>query len=486
MRRLWPLRLVEATPLVIAALLVAVWLVVPAEMRNVSALANIDPRYITAGMTLPDPTYEALIALDQSASPGGTVNAPTPGVRLLTMATLVKADLMRRPWRFYDGSGAIAPMAIPADDGAFGQLKKFESQNGSRVIAYVVPPATRPRVAARAVFDLSVLTSQEASELAASGTLESLRHAVRGSKPTTLPIDYANVGSRTSAPHGDRTIEYGPVLADGHIYEAYGVFPTRQGNQYSMLPDFWAGGVSAPESLRAMERLARRFRGCIFIIGPTDGSPVPEYLPSGISAEQAVTIAKKAIANPTSDFSETEPVRLAGDALAAAGGASWAVSALAAQAVSPDDSSDPRPHEQQAMAFVSLTSEKPAIRLMWERLGATPLHIVQVWLSVRMATVMSLLGVLFAASLVAAPAAFVYERRLTQDIETERERERVRAQARERVVRRLTELSERMEAAAGTSSCGAPEIAAVASDLDATVTELRTILGDLSQKEASS
>ena len=71
-------------------------------------------------------------------------------------------------------------------------------------------------------------------------------------------------------------------------------------------------------------------------------------------------------------------------------------------------------------------------------------------------------------------------RTLTADFELERERERVRREARERVIDRLTALSERIDVAATTASGDtSDQIALAARDIDSTVAQLKDILGDL-------
>ena len=109
---------------------------------------------------------------------------------------------------------------------------------------------------------------------------------------------------------------------------------------------------------------------------------------------------------------------------------------------------------------------------------------VQVWIAVNLGAILGALAVCFAASLVAAPLAFARERGLTAEFEFERERTRVRREARERVLGRLTELSQRIEAAPTGGPDPATDLMALAArDIDATVGELKEILGDLTDRE---
>jgi hypothetical protein len=102
----------------------------------------------------------------------------------------------------------------------------------------------------------------------------------------------------------------------------------------------------------------------------------------------------------------------------------------------------------------------------------------------RLAFIFGALGLCFLASLVAAPLAFVREKTLTADFELERERERVRVEARERVIGRLTALSERIDIAATTASGDtSDQIALAARDIDSTVAQLKDILGDLAAEQ---
>jgi ABC-type transporter Mla subunit MlaD len=109
--------------------------------------------------------------------------------------------------------------------------------------------------------------------------------------------------------------------------------------------------------------------------------------------------------------------------------------------------------------------------------------VLRVWLGTYLSLVIAALAVLFLASLVASPLAFRAERIYRERVEAERERERVQREAELRVVRKLDELSERVESVREhASEATSASVSDVAEDIDSTVAELRRILGDVVAK----
>ncbi|PKQ15623.1 MAG: hypothetical protein CVT67_08855 [Actinobacteria bacterium HGW-Actinobacteria-7] len=274
-----------------------------------------------------------------------------------------------------------------------------------------------------------------------------------------------------------------------HTYEYYGVYPARSNDvpddtfngAFIELQDFHK--IDAPGNLRALQRVTGRLGGAAFLIGPTDAPLVPVRLPEGLTARQAQIAIQDQLVNQDTWGQWPDQVSRAGSILAARIGAGWFTSALAYTPADSAGNTGGHIGGAQPLVFVALYDNNPAVPLMWDRLVKTPGKQVQVWLSVNGLLVAGVLAVLFLGALVASPVAFLYERRQTEEQDLARERERVRREARERVVGRLTHLSERVDAAAAMASASTRrEVAGVAHDIDSTVDELRLILGELSKR----
>jgi len=279
-----------------------------------------------------------------------------------------------------------------------------------------------------------------------------------------------------------RFIYYSARQIAGHIYEIYGVYPAAADSMMLETPEVTnLEDATATANVKIFQRAATRFNGATFLIGPTDGNLVPERLPKGLTEEHARAL----IESPGSVSSYTggsEELRRAPRALARRLGARWW--GIAAFGPDTDPISSAKSSQQsQSLVFVGVYRKNPDVALMWEQLGATPLLRAQVWVATNVLVLLGLLGALFLAALAASPWALARERRLTEEAELERQRELVRREARERVIGRLTALSRQIEDAARRSDVESREVASVARDIDETVRELKTILGDLTTRD---
>ncbi len=482
--RLWPFRLLEISPIVVLLLILGVWNIVPPVMRQAAFWsAQIALAGGTAGADTPSAESFALEALYGHVTSGqgaqADVDVSPAGQLRVRAADAVASGVSKAPRRLYDLAGRLKPLAIAAGDPLFAKLDAYERSTGSRVAVFVYPAAANPPVAMRAVAATDALTAVELRELESSGTLDTLRRSRTGSKAEILPIDIEGLSGSSSAEDAERSVSYSVVFKKGHVWEIYAVNPREANGQIA-----GGGGIDAfswteigsAESRAQIEREASRSGGAIFVVGPTDAPPVPLRLPSGMDTKQALELASVAADSSSWRGIASESVPLT-SALAARTGATW-VTPLLVSGVSTQLDGGPR--NSQALLFVAADRSDPRVTTYWDLIGRTPLRSTQVFLSSRLPLALSILGVLLFASLVAAPMAFVAERRLTAEADVERERERVRREAQQRVIVRLSTLSDRVESAGLiTSERTKHEIDDVAHDIETTVSDLRDVLGEL-------
>lgn len=503
MKRRWPLRLLEFSPLIVLGIALAFWFAVPASVRTVALQARSSGQFpaafLEAGFNPPDLTAMVLeqIERDQREAGGapGQSYDMSQGAReqLAAMSDVVTSKLMSSPGRFVNPSGEFKPFAVPESDPGFDALRVWERNTGGRAAVFVLPPVPNPPIALQSIVDTGVLTAEELREFETSGTLEALRREARGGDTALLPVDASGMGNGTGdESSGRRRVFHGSLMVGGRAYETYGVYPART-NAAGVDDGLWGDAIQLTDfkvlgsegNQRAVDRAVQRFGGAAFIVGPTDAPLVPVRLPKGVTEQQARAAVNEQLGARNQYGAWPSDVRAASSYVSSKiGGAKW----FAAAVQDPPGAPIYRVEGggvAQPMVFAALYDSNPEVPLIWARLGEgkTLRKQAQVWLSVNALIVAGILAVLFLAALIASPLAFLYERQLNEEADFERERERVRRQARERVVDRLTGLSERMDAAASTASVGTQrEIAGVAHDIDTTVEELRAILGDLGKR----
>ncbi|MHB8805296.1 MAG: hypothetical protein ACYC7C_08725, partial [Coriobacteriia bacterium] len=165
-----------------------------------------------------------------------------------------------------------------------------------------------------------------------------------------------------------------------------------------------------------------------------------------------------------------QPVPLRGESREVADGARLIELAVAGTGVTP------------RVALVALYDTAPQTRALWSGLGRSPLMIARIWVGTYMSVILGALGIALIASFAASPLAFRAERIYREEREVERERARVQREAELRVVRKLDELSTRVEAVRDRASdATSTSVSGVAEDIDSTVAELRRILGDVAE-----
>lgn len=482
MRRRWPLRLLQFSPLAMLALMTAIWFTMPPEIRLVD-------RELRAWRSVPDlpirdPEHTALSRLveRESMRETGVIDMPEAEPELDRVVLATSGQVMTVVRDLYKADGSLKRFALDESSKTLAALREYERKTGGHVAIFLLRPRERPRVRLQAVANPEVLTDEERDELETNGTLDSLRHAARGPRPTVLPVDVDFGSTYTESAGRHSLVSYSPILLEGSVYEYYTVYADDTSAEFVGLElDPLQSDMDMFE--RAVGRTAERYDGAAFLIGPTNEEPVALRIPKGISEDDlAEYMVLPQGAWSFSYYSIAPLTRRQSELL---GGARWAATRHAAIPGDRFIERDGAEYTEPSLVFVAMYPDSPKVPLLWERYGKTPPRVLQVWLASNLSLIGGALGVLFLTAVVASPVAFLYERTVTQAQEIERERAKLRATARERVVERLTELSARVEAAStDVAERTRGEVASVASDIDRTIGELRSILGELAHEEA--
>ena len=345
--RLWPLRLLQLTPIIVFALAAAVWFAMPSGLRLQAA-----QEVVYRGTAFTDTPELAMVEqLDSSQraqtndeSGGGT----DPAQELQIAADGTTSRTMMSPWRLYDASSTPGPFAIAATDTVFEPLATFEAATGGRVAAFVIPPVPHPAVALSAVVSLDGLSAAERREYETSHTLDALRRdaaaGLRGhvllNNPAgavpdqiPMPVDIAGLTGDHGASDAKRVVYNTTHAIGGHIYELYSAYPlsgasSEQGAPPT-LPD--QDAVDTPANRRSIERLAKLTGGAVFVVGPTDAPLVPERAPAGMSRVDTAKLMR--LMSLTAGFGQEMGVTTVTPAVAKMPGAGqWTASSVSAAA----------------------------------------------------------------------------------------------------------------------------------------------------------
>jgi hypothetical protein len=469
-------RLLQFLPLIVVALMAAAWFSLPVDARH-------------QGIS---PLYMAVLAPEEEPAPD------LREVRTLVMDSLLRQDKGLEPWedlpgiadaRAIDGlagrtstllagiepdvcdeTGAPRVLTAAEQEQVFASVGTFEERYKASVTVFVVSTDLAPTVALSSIGDARVLTDEERAAAQGIGTVEALRRLAQNQKagPVWLDLESTRSGISGDVVHGGRHIGWNTLLLDGHFWESYTI--SREGSYLGPLTNGMWDSLSDPELKRSADVIANSGDGAVLVVGPMDsGLHVVRPAP-GMDAEQAARLWSR-----LSDWRLSEalwgPISLGSEARAVADGAGLAEVAFAGSGAAP------------RIALVALYRAHPREPALWEALGRSPLTVLRVWLGTYLSLVIAALAVLFLASLVASPLAFRAERIYRERVEAERERERVQREAELRVVRKLDELSERVESVREhASEATSASVSDVAEDIDSTVAELRRILGDVVAK----
>ncbi len=474
-------RLLELSPLIVLALLVAVYLALPTQVGSTllsSALFDYpgDP-------SLPRMTQDQ-IALNAFRSVADQIDhgyAPAEfGVESSSLKGVVDAA-----WSVTNEKElrqATIGRTLPTDHKSQAGLEAWEREHQANVYLWVVPVSADATIAYQYIGDVGLLTQKE--RLALSGPNKMSIRQILQNALGEPGVPLASLNSGGGSGDSSRSVNVNSWLAGGRVWESYLIYPTEaMMSQYT--PDLGSFTLdpTSKDGRAWLERFTKRLNADVIIVGPLDGTPALLRAPVGrdrgaeLEAPRALgsvlwpkRVEGSSMSEPTGFSLTTRERDLTG--------AKWGILAVAGE------NSGGAGLKPSVIALAAM-QRSPAAEVLREQWGSTPWRKVQAWLAPRYTFVIGFLGVLFLASLVASPTAFVVERRVTEEAEMERERERIRREANERVFARLEALSHEVEAASKAASGTAEgELERASKDIEETLVDLRRLLGDSNGKAA--
>lgn len=474
MKRTWATRLVQLTPVLLLAAILGVWFLVPASARMLTSGAFMDATGMDGyEMRWPGAEVETLQRF-YAAENGNTMPDLVEMSGLKRATRYVSGEVNKSPQRVRDAAGVLKPDALEPSDAVFDGIRQHERETGGQVTVLLMDVQTRPRVAMSAIEDITVLTPEERAELEASGTVDALRSAIASATTGGVALIPDAVGSSSSGEDSTRAFFFGLQMSGGRFYETIVVCPKSNADRLSG-PETWGWTVLEDDAHRKeLSRVARRCGGVALIVGPLDGQPVRLSPPGDADTGTRERLVEGVLAERGRILPSEEPFALPPQLSAASGGARWGSVIVAGQIRSADSTGS-----SLLVMTIGTYREHPAMPSLWDRVGDTPFRRLQVWLTTHMVTTLTALAVLFVVSLVAVPFAYTSERKRLEQADIQRERERVRAEAAERVIGRLSRLSDNIDrAAAAEDERIARHVDGVSGDIQSTVSELKKILGD--------
>lgn len=474
MRGRWRYRLLQASPLIVGALIVLAWFSLPLEARS----AGLTRLYLIGA---PEAVF-AEVDDDQ--------------IQLTVMEAIERSQKGLEPWEssggsYYDGHREIDALAgrasyklgeiEPAATDEYGEprqlsddelaqvledIEAFERENGAAVVVWALPAAKTAPVALSAMPNTAVLLPEELAEYERSNTIEAIRRVARQQQAGPLMPDVSALNGGQGERYGERYIGVSTLVLDGRLWESYVI--ASEGGSGEMLPGGMWTTIEDPALEEAVSSYAEAADGCGFVVGPIDADPVLIRAPSGMSEEVCAEVWEGILTSQPGTQALWQPVPVMLEKEVANAPADLAEVALGGTGRAP------------RVALMALYNTHPRIPDMWERIGRSPATVLQVWVGTHFTLVLGALAVLFLTSLVASPLAFRAERLFVERVEVERERERVQRETELRVVERLNELSARMDAViARASETTAADVSGVSEDIESTIAELRAILGSV-------
>lgn len=471
-RGVWRFRLLQLSPLIIAAIMLALWFSLPIEARH----RSFDPAWILvsdpAGLDavnmadVQTSVMEGLLRQRRGLEPWEDLSAQSGPRALDGIAARTSGALFRAEPELCDEDGVPRPLTADEQATLFSDLEEFEDTYGASVTVFVISSDPEPPVALSSIGDELVLTSEELAAVRGEGSVESLRREAQGRPAGRLWVDLEMVNGGQGDLKDDRYLGRSTLLLDGRFWEAYSIAPA--GSMGDMVTGGLWESLSDPDLKRTAEAIARSSDGAVLVVGPVDaGHHVVR--PASMSADDGAALWGLAARSPQHQ-ALWQPVPLRGESRAAAGGARLMEFAVAGSGVAP------------RVALVALYDTPPRARALWSALGRSPLTVARVWVGTYLSVILGALGILLIASFVVSPLAFRAERIYREEREAERERTRMQREAELRVVSRLDELSARVEAVRDhASEATSTSVSGVAEDIDSTVAELRRILGDAAE-----
>jgi hypothetical protein len=465
-------RLLQLSPLIIAALIAALWFSFPIEARH----RSLDPLWTSLfSPESPDAAYmpevqisvmEALLRQKRGLEPYEAVLGDTGQRAIDGLAARTSGALFRAEPAVCDENGAPRSITEAEQSTLFEDVKEFEDAHDASVMVYVISSDPEPPVALSSIGEESVLTTAELAAVRGEGSIEPLRREALSQPNGRLWVDLEMVNGGQGDLKDDRYLGRSTLLLDGRFWEAYSIAPA--GSMGDMVTGGMWESLGDPDLKRTAEAIARSSDGAVLVVGPVDaGHHVVR--PESMSADEAASLWDLAARSPQQQ-ALWQPVPLRGESRAAAGGARLMEFAVAGTGVAP------------RVALVALYDTPPRARALWSALGRSPLTVARVWVGTYLSVILGVLGILLIASFAVSPLAFRAERIYGEKREAERERSRMQREAELRVVSRLGELSARVEAVRDhASEATSTSVSGVAEDIDSTVAELRRILGDAAE-----
>jgi signal transduction histidine kinase len=289
---------------------------------------------------------------------------------------------------------------------------------------------------------------------------------------------------------GSNSLEVDPytLMGAGRLYRAIVVRTIDPLADQGTLPIEELSKVdpAAPDLPTRIGAIAKAEKVDIWVFGPLDMRAIPLRLPPRATASVAERLGKLVWPSLAFDFN-TQSVALlplTGETAAVASGTVASVQLVGfdntdywntvAQFTQPDGSTATH-ILPQTVAFVVVWNRPPArptaLQSAWSRWQ----RLIVGWFPIFFGAAMALLVL----TLVASPAAFVYERRLAARVRAREEMARLRRDVHDRVYNRLSALSKRVAASGQEVNARNSEaLGAIAEDIRTTVGDLQEILGD--------
>ena len=495
-RRRWTIRFLQLSPLIALLMLAVVWFSIPANLAVslMTSASRVD--YAQWPMT-PEMRVKQLDATEQqNAAEKLHLDSGSNSYNVAIEDAWIKwvESLPVSPSASDVLSPSVAPHATE-----FAPVSQWERKNGARVWAWVVPAPPQPTKVATAVGDPASLNLLEmdlrnrqfdgdpsgdyaprnATDLVWSQT--GLPGLLRPLDPSVL----ARGGGVSGSGGGYYTAYYSVTDPEGGLWRVVVVGPV--GDADTEPPELSAATLAQlkPQlagSANRLEHLATSMRINIWVFGPLEWSAIPLRVPQGASAEQAQELGRLVWPSlGVSDQSSYESLPRPFDDRTRrfAGGAAGLLCMTGVNNTRMGAGTMYAPDEvpPQTVAWLAVYDQLPQTAPV----GA-PARAWSAWRRFVSGWFPFLLGGavgLVALTLVSAPAAFVYERRMIARERVREEMARMRRDAHDKVYNRLSALSKRVAAASNqVATDTATALTTIAEEIRGTVGELQEILGD--------
>jgi len=494
-KRRWPIRLVQLSPLVAITVLAVVWFTVPSQLAPQLANSGMVPEGATFTPAMRSGWVDLMAESQTSIELGITGNGPSFQSVAEESWTNWVDELGSHPTT----ASVFASPPKSADATAFAALAEWERGNGARVWVWVTPAppnpsliassvpndALRATVAGRAEQDMEA-TPGDGSHVPSSFD-EWLFSTGRPSEGpyTPLQLETLQVGTGSGFGSGGWQLDRYILESGGLLYPAFvatAVDPYAQQSAPSLV-DLPKLDPAAADFSAKLASLAAEKSVDIWVFGPLDLNALPLRLPEGASEAPARALGaaiwpELAIARP--DQMPTTFTTLDKQVATLAGGSTAAMQVTGLNNTASLSSAAPGGYgytavAPQTVAYLAVWNRPPHTPSAWETMWLRWRRFVAGWFPYLLGGTVALL----ALTLVASPAAFVYERRLTARERVAEEMARMRRDVHDKVYNRLSALSKRVAASSGTTGQqDSTELGAIAEDIRSTVGELQGILGD--------